>query len=466
MKKILSSLFLFIAIISFGQTASNEVKLKGTLLNPQSNELVIYKFDKSFEITIPVESNGNFSATFKINEPGFYFIKQEKAYTNIFLRNGYNLTLNLDTKSFPNSIKFEGEDAVFNNYIKSKSALNAKLVGDAKVFFVVPIEDFIKKIASDSSEFYDQLRSAKLDKEDEQLARKLIQYDYLLKRNNYRKFYVFHTKTEPFIPENYLDPIRNLNMNDADAYNNSMDYRYLIIEKWRLLDADRKQKDSTSSTIDFTKEFANTITYEPVRDQVVRMLFNKVDARNPVFESEYLAIKTLVRVDKTKEELDMRLATARSNKKGNVLAGFDYENHKGGLTSLSSLKGKYVYIDIWATWCGPCIKEFPDLKKLINDYKGNPNIEFVCISIDSKADYQKWRSFITEKQLEGIQLIADKALDSDFMKFLNVSLIPRNVLIDPQGNIISSAGLRPSSAATREALAKYIGAPIIKSVSK
>jgi thiol-disulfide isomerase/thioredoxin len=330
----------------------------------------------------------------------------------------------------------------------------------------VPIEEFIKKIAADSTEFYDQLRGAKLDKEDEQIARKLIHYDYLLKRNNYRKFYVFNTKTEPFIPENYLDPIRNLNMNDAEAYNNSMDYRYLIIEKWRLLDADKKQKDSTSSTIDFTREFANTITYEPVRDQIVRMLFNKVDARNPVFEAEYLAIKPLVRVEKTKEELDMRLATARSNTKGSVLAGFNYENHKGGLTSLSALKGKYVYIDIWATWCGPCIKEFPDLKKLMNDYKGNPNIEFLCISVDSEADYQKWRSFVTEKQLDGIQLIADKSFDSDFMKFLNVSLIPRNVLIDPQGNIISSAGLRPSSAATRETIAKYLGAPIINSINK
>ena len=73
---------------------------------------------------------------------------------------------------------------------------------------------------------------------------------------------------------------------------------------------------------------------------------------------------------------------------------------------------------------------------------------------------------MTDKQLGGIQLIADKGLDSDFMRFLNVSLIPRNVLIDPQGNIISSAGLRPSSKTTRETLAKYVGAPIIKSVKK
>lgn len=461
------SIFLFLFSFSlFGQKNYKLVKINGNIENSISNELIIYKFDKSFEISIPVEKNGNFTSQFTIKEPGTYFIKQEKSYTTLFLKNGYNLTVSIDTKSFPNSIKFAGEGSKFNNYLKAKTKLDGDLVGDTKTFFVVPVEDFLKKIAADSSQLYQQLRDANLEKEDADLSQKLILYDYLLKRNNYRKFYVYNTKTEPFIPLNYLDPIRDLNMNDADAYNNSMDYRYLIVDKWRLLEAEGRKVDSTASIIDFTREFANKITYEPIRDQIVRMLFNKVDTRNSSFESDFLKIKPLIRVEKTLAEIDMRLATARSNKSGSKLPDFNYENHKGGLMSLSSLKGKYVYIDIWATWCGPCIREFPELDELIKDYKNNDRIEFVCISIDSKVDYPKWRSFVTEKQLGGIQLIADKGLESDFMRFLNVGLIPRNVLIDPQGNIISSAGLRPSSKDTRETLAKYVGAPIIKANKK
>jgi len=462
MKKIFIGVCLLLVVAAFGQNKETACKLQGNLQNATGSELQIFKFDYSFEITLPVDEKGNFSGSFQLNEPGLYYIKQGTATSNIFLKNSYDLAVSSDTKAFSKSMTFRGEGADFNQYLKDKSDLKGTLVGDAKTFFVVSIDSFLVRIDNYSAKMKQQLDATKLIKEDRELAQKLIEYDYLLIRNNYQKFYVYHTKTEPVIPEHYLDPIRNLDMNDALAYNNSMDYRYLIVDKWRINEADAKKKTENYSIIDFTAAFADKIQYEPVRDQIVRMVFNQVDARNPNYELNYQKIKPLVRVEKTKDELDKRLATAKSNSKGMSLISFNYENHKGGTTSLASLKGKYVYIDIWATWCGPCVREFPELTNLIADYKGNPNIEFVCISIDSKEDHEKWRSFVTDKKVGGLQLIADKGLQADFMKFLNVSLIPRNVLIDPQGNIISSAGLRPSDKATREALEKYVGAPIIK----
>ena len=132
-------------------------------------------------------------------------------------------------------------------------------------------------------------------------------------------------------------------------------------------------------------------------------------------------------------------------------APFDYLNFKGGNTKLSDFKGKYVYIDVWATWCGPCIAEIPFLKKVEEKYEGK-NIAFVSISVDVQKDFEKWKKFVAEKQLGGIQLFADKNWNSDFIKSFGINSIPRFILIDPSGKIVSADAARPSSPKLSEQL--------------
>ncbi|PXY45131.1 TlpA family protein disulfide reductase [Flavobacterium hydrophilum] len=138
-------------------------------------------------------------------------------------------------------------------------------------------------------------------------------------------------------------------------------------------------------------------------------------------------------------------STAKANKlKGTASPDFDYENYKGGKTKLSDLRGKYVYIDLWATWCGPCRAEIPFLQKIEEKYHGK-NIEFVSISIDKAKDNEKWKKFVADKNLGGIQLFADKDWESEFVTSYGVTGIPRFILIDPKGNIVNPDADRPSS---------------------
>ena len=128
----------------------------------------------------------------------------------------------------------------------------------------------------------------------------------------------------------------------------------------------------------------------------------------------------------------------------------DYVNIKGGIKSLDSFKGKYVYIDVWATWCGPCIVEIPYLQKLEKEYH-NKNIEFVSISTDNpnksggswEAAEKKWRDFVKKKQMSGVQLWAGQ--DISFQQGYQIRGIPRFILIDPQGNIVNANAPRPSN---------------------
>lgn len=132
-----------------------------------------------------------------------------------------------------------------------------------------------------------------------------------------------------------------------------------------------------------------------------------------------------------------------------------YENHKGGTSSLADFKGKYVYIDVWATWCGPCRKEIPYLKQVEEQYH-DKNIVFVSISVDKEKDHGKWKSMVKKEELGGVQLIADKDWKSDFIMAYGIRSIPRFILIDPQGKIVRSDAPRPSDPKLKKLLDKLL----------
>jgi len=129
----------------------------------------------------------------------------------------------------------------------------------------------------------------------------------------------------------------------------------------------------------------------------------------------------------------------------------NYENYAGGTTSLADLKGKFVYIDMWATWCGPCKKEIPSLKEVEAKYHGK-NIEFVSISVDKPNAHETWANMIKEKEMTGIQLFADNNFKSKFAVDYAVNSIPRFILLDPNGNIVSADAPRPSNPKLIEVL--------------
>ena len=122
---------------------------------------------------------------------------------------------------------------------------------------------------------------------------------------------------------------------------------------------------------------------------------------------------------------------------------FILPNVEGEKISLSTLRGKYIYIDVWATWCLPCCRELPYLLKLQEKFKKKP-INFVSISIDE--DESKWKRKIKTDNLQGIQLRADK--NSNFQKDYQISRIPRFILIDAEGKVIDENMTRPSEPKT------------------
>ncbi|WP_303326822.1 TlpA family protein disulfide reductase [Butyricimonas paravirosa] len=126
---------------------------------------------------------------------------------------------------------------------------------------------------------------------------------------------------------------------------------------------------------------------------------------------------------------------------------FRYLDVNGKWVSLKDLKGKYVYIDVWATWCGPCKAEIPYLKALEKEMK-RKKIVFVSISIDENK--KEWKTFVEMEKLGGIQLYAGKV--KDLVSFYGIDAIPRFILLDKKGNIVNAFMTRPSDKKTKETL--------------
>lgn len=177
------------------------------------------------------------------------------------------------------------------------------------------------------------------------------------------------------------------------------------------------------------------------RDQAPNLdsIINVMDARNDQMFFGY--------IEANYEAMHKSLIRLAKGKASPVFT--NYENYKGGKTSLSDFKGKYVYIDVWATWCAPCKAEIPYLKTLEEEYK-NKNIAFVSISVDKEDAYETWKTMIKEKEMGGVQLYADNNFESDFITEYTINAIPRFILIDEKGNIVDADAARPSDPKLKE----------------
>ena len=127
--------------------------------------------------------------------------------------------------------------------------------------------------------------------------------------------------------------------------------------------------------------------------------------------------------------------------KGDLAVDFIATDQNGQKVSLSSLKGKVIYVDLWATWCGPCMQEMPSYEKLKQKYAANPDVAFVSLSIDDNENL--WRSSIAQRKADGQQWLINRSK----LQAYTIVGIPRSLLIDKNFKMVNMAAPMPSETA-------------------
>lgn len=443
----MKQLAIFLIAVSLFSCKQEEEKtylaINGTIENNSAENVLIKGND--FEISTPISPDGKFSDTLNLKNNGLYQFYVGRERTEIYLEKGQNLTVNLNANEFDESIKFSGDLASANNYLAQKYLWNEKHL-DIKELYSSDEVVFMKKINANQKKLDSLYKAHKISNENfKKISDNEETYSRAALIENYEDAHRYFSGEDNFKvgPEFYANQ-KNIKYDDTLAYRNSVSYQNLLDAHFnRLANEETNTNGNYESSLIYLRKVDASLPDGYAKDRIMNnyLQFGLKPDKN--LGEAYDIYKNSNPDPKNLEKLTERYNQLKDITEGNVSPSFNYENHKGGTTSLADLKGKYVYIDVWATWCGPCLREIPALKDAEKNYQGK-NIQFVSISIDEPKDYEKWKEMVTQKSLVGIQLMADENWKSQFVQDYAINGIPRFILIDPKGNIVSADAPRPS----------------------
>ncbi|HTI91898.1 MAG TPA: redoxin domain-containing protein [Puia sp.] len=135
------------------------------------------------------------------------------------------------------------------------------------------------------------------------------------------------------------------------------------------------------------------------------------------------------------KKLDEKMAALTAVVAGSMAPDFTQPDTAGQSLTLSRLRGKYVLVDFWASWCSPCRAENPNLKKQYQLYKGK-GFEVISVSLDDNK--KKWVDAIAKDGLPWLQVSDLKGWSNEAGKLYGISAVPSSFLVDPQGKIVAT----------------------------
>lgn len=469
MKKLLV-LILFTPLFLIAHKENNVADyaiISGKITNSNAKKIIIKSsFDMLFRKEITLSEDGSFKDTIQISNNNFFYLSNDDIIINLFLTKGKITNLEYDVYNYKNTLKFEGEYKIVNEYLFEKRK-NDFTRDDHEKLFSKDEDAFKKAIYQLKDKKINLLNQFKnIPTSFKEREKKDIEYFVLSSLNNYRGAHSYYIKNRDFkVSKNFLNELKNLDYENVEDYLFSKQYRslvepYFLKKISKLYQEHLKKEDKTFSylgvyTFDIN-ELKNTVTNEEIRNHLIyqRAVIAPHQINNDDIEVFYNTFYKVCTNSEYKNNI-AKIHKKEKLKKGKPSPVFtNYKDYNGGVKSLSDFKGKYVYIDVWSTTCLPCIHAMPAYNKLAKEYKGK-NIVFAGISLDHNTkQYTAWKKMIAKKKLEGVQLLADDGFNSEFIKQYNIIAIPRYLLIDPQGNIVSSSAPGPGDPELKKLLNK------------
>ncbi|AIM37147.1 hypothetical protein KO02_10940 [Sphingobacterium sp. ML3W] len=155
----------------------------------------------------------------------------------------------------------------------------------------------------------------------------------------------------------------------------------------------------------------------------------------PKIEPLYLALSSSLRGLALGLELGKNIELTKKLSVGQLAPNFAQEDPDGQTIKLSDFRGQYVLLDFWASWCGPCRAENPNLVRAYEEFK-DKNFEILGVSLDKEGKRDAWLKAVEKDGLTWPQVTDLKGWHNEASQLYGIKAIPQNYLIDPQGKIV------------------------------
>jgi thiol-disulfide isomerase/thioredoxin len=433
------------ALFSCQEPANNTVIITGTITDPLSETASIISKDRSNTYTDSLDNKAAFEIEFEMDSPTYMSFKHGKETTAMYVKPGDKIKLSINPAEFDETISYEGSKA--SNFLAKKYLAEEGL--DFKELYSLDETNFLAQVTEAES-----MMNGLLDSLVEGLFKTEQKRGITLKwartKLNYKKYYEYFGNGTLELSTNYFDFMKSIDVNDPSLLEDDDSYRFL--KTYVSSNISEEFEHVLLSNFDFiSKHFTNQSTKDKIAYDLLKEFINNKPLEGiDVILAEFKTLQS----DSTKyTELSDLVIEMSAFNAGNPAFDFTYPDRNGDSISLADFKGSLVYVDVWATWCGPCKREIPHLLELEKDYQGQ-NIVFLSVSVDEDENYDAWTAMLEEKEMGGVQLFASGW--SKIAKDYKINGIPRFMLFDSLGNIINVRAPRPSNEGIRSLIDQHL----------
>ncbi len=412
------------------------------------NKIVVIK-ERWYFVEQEPDENGLFSINSNLFAAGMIYFVYDKFYTELYIEKGDSIFVSIN----PSESKFEfsGDNATINNYLFKRSSIDRKV--NRKWLFQLPKDSFNVELGKINNSLDSLMRifSPSMDSSFVNLEKKFLSLYKMKFSEQYSSRIKDNEQTAKI--QYQMKPL--LNDPDLIVYNHFRGYLYTDFKSRvhsQVLEEFSANNDPAGKMMALFDGIEKEYKHQRVQDYLYYInMYVFVKNNNDSLDFIQNRFNAFCQTSDYQEDINLLIKEKRSKiGKGKPAPEFTLSDINNQKISLKDFRGKTVYIDFWATWCAPCIKELPNWEKLRKEYSSSENITFLCISIDE--DVKRWESYVKNKKLGGIQLIAPEGRQSSVNKAYTVSGIPRYVLIDKNGKIIDGNAPPPSSPEIKKIL--------------